>query len=336
MCPLRTVGQGSASQRPANFESDEAYVKHCYRGLFYVCLLLVGGVLGRAQQPNQQQPQAPPPPPPGGPRVQQPPPLPPRPPDQSMPDEGKLSIGVFGWLGRGQPIIDAGPVFGTNVLGQTVHIPASTPSRLTFQGQPKIFEGADLTIPAIKRNAVRISYFRTTASGNIASLPTDLILWGGNYSKGTYLSTNYHLQNVKVSYEFLTWPYPIGSRKIRVKTLWQFQYTHMTTGFDAPLASTANGPNTASGNKTLYAPTLGLGVDYYVTPKFRLEANATGFAIPHRFTIWDTDASAAYRVGRLELRVGGKAFHFRTSPKQDYYLRGTFAGAFVGIRYFLN
>lgn len=252
-----------------------------------------------------------------------------------MPDEGKISIGVFGWLGRGQPIIDAGPVSGTDIFGNSVHIPAATPSRLTFQGQPKVFEGADLTIPAIKRNAVRISYFRTTASGNL-TVPTDLLLWGGNYTKGDYLSTNYRLQNVKISYEFLSWPFPIGSRKIRVKTLWQFQYTHMTTGFDAPLKSTDNGPNTASGNKTLYAPTLGLGVDYYVTPKFRLEANASGFAIPHRFTIWDTDASMAYRVGRLELRVGGKAFHFRTSPKQDYYLRGTFAGALVGLRFFLN
>jgi hypothetical protein len=44
----------------------------------------------------------------------------------------------------------------------------------------------------------------------------------------------------------------------------------------------------------------------------------------------------AYRVGKVELRLGGKAFHFRTSPKSDYYLRGTLAGAFVGVRFFLN
>lgn len=253
-----------------------------------------------------------------------------------MPDEGKLSIGIWGWEGRGQPIIDAGPTFGTDALGNTVQVPASTPSRLTFQGQPKIIEGADLTIPVIKRNQVRISYFRTNASGVVPSTPTDLLLWGGTYTKGTYLTTNYHLQNVKVSYEFLTWPFPIGNRKIRLKTLYQFQYTHMTTGFDAPQESTVNGPNTASGNKTVYSPALGIGLDYYVTPKFRLEAEATGFAIPHRWTLWDADASAAYRVGKLELRVGAKAFHFRSSPKQDYYLRGTFAGAFVGVRFFLN
>lgn len=252
-----------------------------------------------------------------------------------MPDEGKFSIGVFGWLGRGQPTIDAGPVFGTDIFGNTVHIPASTPSRLNFQGEPKAVEGVEMAIPAVKRNEVRVSFFRARASGNVTA-PTDLILWGGNYSKGDYLSTNYLLQNVKISYEFVTWPFPIENHRFRLKTLYQFQYTHMSTGFDAPLKSTANGPNTASGNKTVYAPTLGLGVDYYVTPRFRLEANATGFAIPHRWTIWDADASMAYRVSRLEFRIGMKSFHFRSSPKSDYYLRGTFAGAFIGLRYFLH
>lgn len=252
-----------------------------------------------------------------------------------MPDEGKLSVGLWGWLGRGHPIIDAGPIFTTDIFGNSIHVPAATPSRLAFPGQPRLFEGADLTIPAIKRNAVRISYFRAQASGNL-TIPTDLLVWGGNYSKGDYLSTNYRLQNVKVSYEFLTWPYPIGSRRIRVKTLWQFQYTHMTTGFDAPLKSTENGPNTASGAKTLYAPSLGLGVDYYVRPKLRLEANATGFAIPHHWSIWDADASISYRISKVELRLGAKAFHFRTSPKADYYLRGTPAGPYVGLRFFLN
>ncbi|HEY1240332.1 MAG TPA: hypothetical protein VGF16_07225 [Bryobacteraceae bacterium] len=309
-------------------------MKDRFGGLFCVCLWLVGSIGALAQQPAP----APEPgqnPPSPGPTTRLPPPLPPRPPDEYMPDEGKLSVGVWGWLGRGQPIIDAGPVYGNDFFGNKVHIPVAPPSRLTFQGQPNLIGGADLTIPVIKRNQLRISYFRTNASGNIVA-PTDLLLWGGSYAKGDYLSTSYRLQNVKVSYEFVTWPFPIGSRKVRLKTLWQFQYTHMTTAFDAPLKSTDNGPNTASGNKTLYAPTLGLGIDYYVTPHFRVEANGTGFMIPHRWTIWDTDASMAYRVGKVELRLGGKAFHFRTSPKSDYYLRGTLAGAFVGVRFFFN
>lgn len=316
-------------------------MKFLFGGFFCVCGLLLTTASGWAQQaPPAQEPSPSPspgqnPPASQGPITKQPPPLPPRAPDQQMPDEGRISVGIFGWLGRGLPTIDAGPTFAFDAFGNRIQVPAATPSRLQLQGQPKIMEGVDVTIPAIKFNDVRISYFRGRAAGNV-TIPTDLLLWGGNYAKGDYLATSYRLQNVKISYDFLTWPHPLGSRKFRLKTLWQFQYTHMVAGFDAPLKSTANGPNTASGNKTLYAPTLGLGVAYYVTPKFRLEANASGFAIPHHWTIWDTDASIAYRVGKLELRAGGKAFHFRTSAQADYYLRGTFAGAFVGLRLFLN
>lgn len=335
MCPLRRLWGLAPSRRATQFEFDEASVKYRFGGFFCACLLVLSTLPGRAQQqptpapePGQNPPASP------GPVTKQPPPLPPRAPDQSMPDEGKFSIGVIGWMGNGhQPTIDAGPVFAKDINGNSIRVPAAVPSRLQFQGRPGVIPGAEVTIPAVKRNAVRISYFRTRASGNVI-IPTDLLLWGGNYSKGDYLATNYRLQNAKISYEFLTWPYPIESRRFRLKTLWQFQYTEMSTGFDAPLK--ANGPNTASGHKTLYAPSLGLGPSYYVTRHIRLEADASGFAIPHHWTIWDADADMAFRFGKLELRVGGKAFHFRTSPQADYYLRGTFAGAFGGLRFFLN
>jgi hypothetical protein len=38
--------------------------------------------------------------------------------------------------------------------------------------------------------------------------------------------------------------------------------------------------------------------------------------------------------GRLELRAGAKGFIFRTSPKSDYFFRGTLGGAFVGLRWY--
>ena len=79
---------------------------------------------------------------------------------------------------------------------------------------------------------------------------------------------------------------------------------------------------------------MGLGVAQYASRNFRFEANASGFALPHRFNIWDADATIAYRAGRVELRGGVKAFHFHTSAKLDYYVWGTMAGAFVGLRWY--
>ena len=33
------------------------------------------------------------------------------------------------------------------------------------------------------------------------------------YAAGTYVSTNYRLQNFKLSFDYLTWPFPVESRR---------------------------------------------------------------------------------------------------------------------------
>ncbi len=292
-------------------------MKRLFDGFLCVCLLTICGSWGRAQQQPAQET---PPQPPQGPVTQQPPPLPPRPPDVFMPDEGKISVGLTAWFPTGQPVFDKGKATTSTTL-----------ARLDLQGKPKVAPGAEITIPGGGHNAMRISYFRANAAGNFTA-PTDLNLWSGGFVAGDYLSTSYHLQNVKFSYEFLTWPFPVRSRRFRLKTLWQVQYTSIKSAFDTPLNSSGG----VSGSKWFISPALGIGVAEYVSRNFRLEANASGFAIPSHTGLWDANASAAYRVGKLELRVGGRGFHFKTSVQRDYYMKGNMVGAFAGIRYFLD
>ena len=241
-----------------------------------------------------------------------------------MPDEGKISVGITGWFPTRQPLIDKGKATFT-----------TTPARLDLQGKPKVAPGAELNFPAGGHNALRISYFRARAAGNVTA-SSDLNLWGGDYFRGDYLSTSYQLQNLKLSFEYLTWPYPLGSRRFRLKTLWQVQYTGMKTNFDAPLKPLATGPYDTHGSKWFLSPALGIGVAEYVSRNFRLEANASGFAIPGHTALWDTNAAAAYRISKIELRVGGKGFHFKTSTQADYSLKGTMIGAYAGLRFFLD
>lgn len=317
---------------------------------FCVCLQLFTGSVAHAQQPAQQpsaqQPSAQPTPaqqpaaqqppqqqpdqPPQGPVTNQPPPLPPRLPDQQMPDEGRFSVGIIGWMPMGHPYIDQGQnniYYGYPQFSNIAH--------LTFQGTPQPQIGVDVTVPAGKHHDVRVTYMHSSAAGNVVA-PYDLYLWNGNYSKGDYLSTDYRFRDLKISYDFMTWPWPIGNRKIRLKTLYQFQYISMASSFDAPLKSTVNGPNTASGKESIYLPTLGLGVDYYVTPNFRLEANGTGFYIPGHSYIIDSDATASYRISRVEVRAGMMFLRFRTSVQNDYVMRAMPVGLLVGLRFFLN
>ena len=247
-----------------------------------------------------------------------------------MPDEGRFSVGIIGWMPMGHPYIDQGQnniYYGYPQFSNIAH--------LTFQGTPQPQIGVDVTVPAGKHHDVRVTYMHSSAAGNVVA-PYDLYLWNGNYSKGDYLSTDYRFRDLKISYDFMTWPWPIGNRKIRLKTLYQFQYISMASSFDAPLKSTVNGPNTASGKESIYLPTLGLGVDYYVTPNFRLEANGTGFYIPGHSYIIDSDATASYRISRVEVRAGMMFLRFRTSVQNDYVMRAMPVGLLVGLRFFLN
>ena len=140
------------------------------------------------------------------------------------------------------------------------------------------------------------------------------------------------------------------SRRFRLKTLWQVQYTSIRTVFDAPKAPlfdpTTGAPLVdASGNPISYA---GIGSKWFISPGIRLgdvilqpAATSAGKrtrpagTLPHHNTVWDADTSANFKYGHLELRVGAKAFHFKTSTKRIFTARALSArhsSAFAGIR----
>ena len=109
------------------------------------------------------------------------------------------------------------------------------------------------------------------------------------YSGGTYLSTNYHYETPNSRYEYLTWPFPVGSRKIRLKTLWQVQFTNLSSVFDSPLdyydsngnlspefAPAHRSISPAAGTKRIISPEFGLGLSYYPSRHVRFELRAPG------------------------------------------------------------
>jgi hypothetical protein len=68
-----------------------------------------------------------------------------------------------------------------------------------------------------------------------------------------------------------------------------------------------------------------------------VEFNGTGFGWPHHYSIWDGDASLNIRlIPHFELRLGGRAFGYKTSTTAPYFLKGIFAAAFVGLRWYSN
>lgn len=292
---------------------------------------------GGAQQKQPEQPTAPPPTNPLDVRIQAPPTLPPKAPDVRQPGETGWFVTADSFFPTQKPVFDKG-------RGATF----DTSSQISLPGTPKLAGGVELGIALGLHNALRFSYFETTASGNATTAGARQI-WDQNYAAGTYLSTNYKLQSGKVSFDFLSWPYPVESRRFRLKTLWQVQYTSMRTSFDAPLlplfdsngiplVDSSGNPISYNGNGSHWfiSPEIGLGASYFSGRHLRFEANAAGFTIPHHNTVWDADATANIHYGHMELRLGAKAFHFKTSSGAQFYDHGTMFGPFVGIRWYSN
>lgn len=289
----------------------------------FLCLCVLG--TGFAQQP------APPLPQPGPPAQTQPPAAGTKtaPAAEQQPDtsDGQASISLFDWLTPSHPYMQTGRSAATGVV-----------ANLTYPSQAaKQSPGLILSFPVGKNNTLRMSYFRTQGHGNTSPTET-LNIFGGTFNPGDYLSVGYTLQNAKISLDYLSWPFPIKGN-LRVKTLWEVQYTTIKTTLDAPLAPTTDSSGnavqtTGTGSNWFIYPSLGMGLEYFISKHFRWEASGSGFAFPHRSAIWDAETLLAYRSGQFEIIFGAKGFHFKTSPKRDEFVHDTLAGGFVGVRYY--
>ena len=258
--------------------------------------------------------------------IQAPPPLP-KFPDVQMPGETGYFAGIVGWLPFGTPTVDKGHAADWTGLSH-FHLP----------GSPKITPSAEIGLALGLHNSLNFSYFSTKASGSTTA-PGALVIFGESYNKGDRLATTDKVQDLKLSFAYLTWPYPVESRHFRLRTLWQVHYLWARSNYDAPTRSVtpdSSGNLTsyaATGSKSYISPAVGLGLTEYASRNFRIELNVAGFDIPHHVAIGDADAVLAYRIGSIEIRVGAKGLYFKTSPQVDYYFRGRPIGAFVGLRW---
>jgi hypothetical protein len=290
------------------------------------CLLCLTVVLSlQAQdQPEKEAPQRP-----ASVPLSQPLPAPPAPNTRDrFVKEDDFSIGIFGFMGFGAPLLEKG------------HAATFTePGQLDFGGTNQVAPGVLLVVPAGKGSTVQLSYFQARGAGS-QTLTQDSAFWSVGYANGDYVQTSYKLRNAKVSWNYLTLPFPSTSGKFRLKTLWEVQFTDWRTKTFAPLKATtdANGNYvevTGEGSKTVFLPTLGLALEHRVSPHFRWEVKASGMGYPHRSAIWDANAYVAYRRHSWELVVGAKGFHAKTSPRKEQILLQTLAGGYFGINWYL-
>jgi hypothetical protein len=211
-------------------------------------------------------------------------------------------------------------------------------SDLDFPGKNTPVLGGVVSFPAGNDDTLRVSYFRTQAQGNTVASKA-LSFFGVAFSTGDYLSVGYNLQNAKISLDYVSWPGPARATSFRLKTLWELQYISFQPTVYAPFKPTEDSSGNAietfaTMNKWFIYPSLGLGIEKALSQHVRVEVKASGFALPHFPTVWDGEALVACRVKHFEVLFGARAFHFKTSPKREEYVRATLPGAYAGIRWY--
>lgn len=268
-----------------------------------------------------QTPQTPPPQTTQAPAPPAPAPGPQRPvPD--YPDPRTLTLGIAYWA--------TGP--GTEPALYTGR-QAFDYETLTNLGKPHRSPGVEASLPITRTGELHLEYFRIAGDGNqIAPAATD-VFGSANYSKGDYLATQYKVQSAKLYLDDLLFPHKFPVAKFRVKSLWEVQWVSGKATTDAPYLDAKGVSASASGSRQIIFPEFGLAAEYAIAPHILLRASGAGFGLYHKADLWDAEATIAFRRGMWELRGGGKAFHFKTSPNNSDYLTATFTGAFVGLRW---
>jgi hypothetical protein len=209
-----------------------------------------------------------------------------------------------------------------------------------YLGDSKSSLAGEIGVPAGRSNTLWFSYFRAQGNTNSTIGQTSTIFSEG-YNPGDYVTANYLLQVAKISWDYLSYTWHKPSTDIHLRTLYEVQYVNIGTNFIAPFkaisTNTSTGStdyNTANGSKNLIYPTLGMAIGSALGKHFRWELKGSGFGIPKHADIWDTEGDLALRLGSVELIVGEKAYHFKTSPGADMFFTDTMFGEFGGIRYY--
>lgn len=249
-------------------------------------------------------------------------PPPPLPPD-SYGNLSDISVELYYWKQTSHPVLRPG---AANADGDS----ATLGSSIDLQGPSKPAYGVLVTTPAGRANLLEFEYFQTAQQGN-ETAPINLTLFGQSYSQGDAIASATKIQYARVDWSYLTYPDPPAAHKFRFRTLWGFEWTQMTARFDAP--ADLNAAPVADSRSVLF-PTFGVAAEYHITKRIQFEIRAEGFAWPHKAVQADGEAKLTARLYRqLDLVIGEKAFHFKTNPEKDYFLKATLLGPYAGLRW---
>jgi hypothetical protein len=270
--------------------------------VFFMALALPAAGLLAQEQPAPQTP---------------PPAAPQKPAGPDYPDPRTFTIGIFYWA--------TGPGTSPGIWSGRQALDFGT---LPDLGRPHRSPGAEISFPISRTGSLHVEYFQTKGDRDQIA-PVDTDLFSTQFTKDDVLATQFQIRNVKLYLDDLLFPHKFPVARFRLKSLWGAQFVKSTATIDKPSVAGA----TANGSRQVILPSIGMAAEYAVTPHVLFRVDGSGFGLYHKADIWDSSVSLAWRRGQWEIVGGGKAFHFKTSPNKDEYMKATLAGGFVGVRW---
>ena len=241
--------------------------------------------------------------------------------------ENMFSVGYYNW----RPNQGGSGYFG----GAPSLDPAR--QRLALPDPPARGNGYEVTVPTGGNNRLEIGYWKLADSGQLRAT-RDLEVYAANIAKGEGINALYNYTNIRIAWNYLTFPVPPLDSRFRIKSFWEFQYFHAKTQLAFPDRVDTNGNvPLVQPKESVKLPGVGIGFEYVPNRSFRVEGRISGMGFPGRSRYIDAQVSAAGRIANFVEFFGGlKGYHFRTTPKNPQFIEGTLWGPFFGLRFVLN
>lgn len=194
-----------------------------------------------------------------------------------------------------------------------------------------------VAIPTGHGNRLWFSYAETTYSGGGVSNRA-LSFAGQSYDPNTLLNEKMKLRNVKLSWDYLTYPGPPSPmKKWQLKTLWEVQTVDFSPTVTSTILATDstgavfNNGNTTAKSKFLFLPSFGAGIDTQPARNIEFDVKGSGFIFPSHRYIYDVEAKLGVRVRHAEIVLGFRRLYASAGSGSDQYYRGGMTGPYAGL-----
>ncbi len=248
--------------------------------------------------------------------------------EPDYPDPRTFVIGVYGL----SSLTSSGP----DIRGGVLAAARGTYETLNGIGQPyRIAPQIEIGIPVTRTGMLYLDVERLRGDGS-QTLTQDSFIDSFNFNKGDVVASAYHIKTGRLYLDDLLFPHKFPVARLRFKSIWGVRYLGITQTVLSPTEDAITGvPGTSfqlSSSYILY-PEFGAAMEYAIAPHVLFRVDGAGFAFPHRAALNETSGTLSFRQKNLEVLLGVKTLHFKTSPKKDEYEIGTFITPFLGLRW---